>query len=687
MTTDDHLPDKDYEKNPKSTIIIEDVDYEALEQLYLHRGLTFQDAHGGQRRSFEHVPFQGSTVNVDDKYNMQGRFAFDMDELPIHPKHEDHRPDRESRLSKFGVFPEKSPVEDSVNEGQLLLFSRRDRSAANLNKADDDEDAPAPEDSDSHYATNLSPELKAEPSRKRKREQPDENDPPVTPSTSISQLESQAGSPQLKLNEPLADFLEPLVLERTKDNADYAPRVHGHPKPSFTGRGQTFLEVARLIAYQAVSGLLQSINRGIDPVGERLPHGSLDNTMTHLLSTLFPKNKRCSLKEYVSVGVKTPPSVSREQVLLNQRSLKPTHISAGPIGTGRSIFKLDSPYTHVRRNGVPTELSASALSFWEELSLGPSHETKDIDVFCICPKNEYIEEGVMAFLNMIKGAYQSCNLGSHDHGLSLADFGKRIVTAPMDANKPDNFLQNIAATCESLGTKLPELGSQSITTVVYIINPFKDQQYLPSLCDALLRLPNSYGAALEKRRLERRNEFVMQIVPLDMVWSPDFIVMPSPADYRRLAFEVYNKCGSSDSGQNQEPYFMSAPAIRLAKAVPQIIDFKLVSETSASFMQSDNCVHVSYTWNATNEWLAATWTDNIGVLSWSACYCLGKNEITPWQPFYEAAKEILETSLEMFYPPNAPWRLFICKDSPVLTMENDGKYASLLIYMCVAILT
>ncbi|KAF6227881.1 hypothetical protein HO133_007609 [Letharia lupina] len=654
--TDNNRPDKYYEQALESTVNIGDIDYGALEQLNLRHGTTHQDAHGSQRGSFEHVPFQGSTFNFDDKYNMKGRFAFDVDELPTHPKRGD-RPYRENHLSKISFCPEKSPTEDSVNT------------------ADDEEnDSPALEDADFHDVMNLSLELQAESSRKRKREQNDDNDHPVTPSSSVHLAKSLAGSPQNELDEPMLSLSEPNAFEETKDMVDLDPQNHIHSTPSFTGQGQAFVGVAQLIAHQAVSGILQSQTECFGEtnlVGESGPDRSLQNTMTHLLSTFFPANKRCSLKEYVSLGEKNSASVSKEQVILNQRSLKPTHMAGGLTATGQSIFKLDSPYTRVRRNGVSIEISASALSFWEELSLGPSHETKDIDVFCVCPKNKYIAEGIMAFLNMIKGTYQSCNLGSHDLGASLADNSKRVLTVPMDARKPDNFLQNIAVTCEGLGAKLPELGLQSGTTVIYIINPFNDQQYLPGLCDALLRVPSAYSAALEKRRLERHNNLVMQIVPLDLVWSQERMVVPSPAVYRKLAFEVYNNCGSSESDHNRESYFMGTPAIRLAKAVPKTIDFKLGSESSALFLQSDNCVHVSYTWDASNEWLAAWWTDNLGVLSWRACYCLGKNEETPWKPFYESFKEILETSFEMLHPPNAPWRLFICKDSPIAKMEID----------------
>ena len=511
----------------------------------------------------------------------------------------------------------------------------------------------------------------------------------MTPSSSLHLAESQAGSPQNESTEHVSVKSESNAVGQTKDTANLEPRFHGHSRPSFTGRGQAFVEVAQLIAHQAVSGFLQSrieVAEGIELMGDGIPDRPLQDTITRLLSTIFPATKRCALKEYVSLGEKNPASGSREQVILNQRSLKPTYPAGGLAGTGQSIFKLDCPYVRVRRNGISTEISASALAFWEELSLGPSHETKDIDVFCVCPRNEFIEAGAIDFLNMIKGAYQSCNLGSHDLGPSLADYSKRVVTVPMVASEPEILLQDIATTCEGLGSKLLELGLHNGTTVVYIVNPFKDQQYLPALCEVLLRLPNSYRAAREKRRLETQNDFVMQLVPLDLVWSSEGLVVPSPSDYRRLAFEVYNNCSSSDKGHNRESYFMSAPAIRLAKAVPKTIDFKLGSESSAPWMQSDNCVHVSYTWDATNEWLVAVWTDNLGVLSWSASYCLGTNEDTPWKPFSETVKEILETTFEMLHPPHAPWRLIICKDTSMFRTEADGKYSSLL-HIRVATLT
>ena len=571
-----------------------------------------------------------------------------------------------------------------------FLLIRRIELSLTFETADEDEATLTSEESDLHDTMDLSLGSQAESSRKRKREQIDENDHLETPTASFPPVKSSAGSPQTRLDERVSDHSEPKALGQTKGTLDLEARSHGSSVPTFTGRGKALVEVAQMIANQAVAGLLES---RIDPsddansFGKSIPDSSLQTTTTQVLSALFPTKKRCSLKEYASLGEKTQADLSREQALLNQRHFRPPHLAGVPTGTGQSIFKLESPYTRIRRNGISTELSASALAFWEELSLGPAYDPKDIDAFCVCPRSKCVEEGAMAFLNMIKGAYQSCNLGSHDIGASSSNARERIVTVSIDATKPDNFLHDLATTCEELGAKLPDLGLRSGTTVIYIINPFIKHQYLPRLCDALLRLPSSYFAALERRRPEKPNHFAMQVIPLDLVWSPEYIVVPSPAEYRRLAFEVYNQCDSSESGQSRESDFMKTPAIRLAKAVPKTIDFKLGSETSVPLMQSDNCVHVSYTWDNTGAWLAAIWTDNLGVLSWRACYRLGKDKEKQWKPFYEVVKEILETSFEMLYPPNASWQLFVCKDSPMIKPENEGNYSSHCPHLYVATLT
>ena len=121
------MSDKGYDKT-LSTLKIEDVDYGALERLNLQHKMVPPDVHGGQRGSFEHVPIQTSGFNLDDKYNMQGRFAFDVDELPVQFKDRERRPYDENHLLQLSLYTE-SPREDSVNTCQLYLnnFPKRSR--------------------------------------------------------------------------------------------------------------------------------------------------------------------------------------------------------------------------------------------------------------------------------------------------------------------------------------------------------------------------------------------------------------------------------------------------------------------------------------------------------------------------------------------------------------------------------
>ena len=114
--TNDDLLDNVSEKFPGSAVGIENVDYDALKRLNLRHGPTIEDADGGQRGSFEHVSFQKSTIDFDDKYSMRGRFAFDVDELPI-PQNGDRRSHTENHLGMMRVHPEESSVEDSVDTG------------------------------------------------------------------------------------------------------------------------------------------------------------------------------------------------------------------------------------------------------------------------------------------------------------------------------------------------------------------------------------------------------------------------------------------------------------------------------------------------------------------------------------------------------------------------------------------
>ena len=115
-TADNDLLDKDPNIFHGSAVSTQDVDYEAIKRLNLHLGAPSQDAGRGHQGSFEHVPFQKYAFSLDHKYNMQGRFAFNVDELPI-TKDRDRGPYPEDHLDKLSVCLEESPLEDSVDTG------------------------------------------------------------------------------------------------------------------------------------------------------------------------------------------------------------------------------------------------------------------------------------------------------------------------------------------------------------------------------------------------------------------------------------------------------------------------------------------------------------------------------------------------------------------------------------------
>lgn len=226
-----------------------------------------------------------------------------------------------------------------------------------------------------------------------------------------------------------------------------------------------------------------------------------------------------------------------------------------------------------------------------------------------------------------------------------------------------------------IGQDLAKLKAQQSNTVIYMINLFGSQNFMPYLCASFLKLFKSYAALVEHNKLENPNDIVLQIVPGDLVASPKAITLPSPEAYRRLALEVYNRCGPdpcSDTVENLR--FSCAPSIQLARPIPKSISLKLSPEPSVGFLQADMFFHVAYSWHPGQQWLTASWTDNQGELQWNAPYCVGaiENE-NPWPILSAVFTEIWETTLELFGHSDSPWRLFIVKDSPMHEKELEGE--------------
>lgn len=445
------------------------------------------------------------------------------------------------------------------------------------------------------------------------------------------------------------------------------------------GKDASFIHVAQMVAHQAISGtdtlrastICSPQIDSLDTTGMRQ---HFEKALACVSSRWGKISKQCTLKDFVNLDDHDALNVLRDRYPSQHNPPRPLYPRKAHPLIDQAVFKLEAPYTCVQRTGTPIDIAATALRFWEELSLAPSCGHKNVVAFCVCPL-ESVQEQVLTFLKMMEGAYQSCNLGLHDLGELERSSG--LFPAPMGKGGPGDPFPGFYLACEGVGSTLSRLNLRGGNTVIYMVNPFPNGQHRPTLCTGFLKLFDAYLATTKQNNLDKPNDLVLQIVPSDLMYSTNALPMPSPSDYRRLAFEVYDRCGPNDNAEHKQtlPY-VCAPSIRLAKAIPKTIDFRLTPENSALSLQSDNCLHIAYAWSPGEDWLTASWTDNLGVLSWIACYCLGKGKDNPWPMISDIVSEIWETTLDMLQPRGRPWHLFIGKSSAVLKKELVSKCAS-----------
>lgn len=424
---------------------------------------------------------------------------------------------------------------------------------------------------------------------------------------------------------------------------------------AYVSTERSFIQVAQLVADQIISSTrLLRISSTNSYTGLELERPSSDwkeyhaDTMPHGVAGVFPSQQQCTLDSYAN---------------LDRGADRPFE-----------SFNLFTPHTTIQRMGKPMDMLASALPFWEELSLNPFSGSKHICTCSIFPDRTYLRSAIFNFMEMMRGAYQPCNLGVHNVGISEDLASDGLVVVKTSAQHLGEYLRDLNDFCESFGTELAK-HIRGENTVVYLFDPFNTEDSLPGLCAAFLKLFEAYRSALTTAN--STNDLVLQVVPLDFVFSPDRLVFPSLRDYRQLALEVYDRCSPKEAGDQGCLPYIGAPAVRLAKIIPRKIDFRLSADSSSAPLYHDRCIHVAYSWTPGEIWLTASWTDNQGVLQWNAPYWLGIDDVNPTQPFYLAAKEMWEVTKMMLNPLNSSWRVFIVKDEPLTLEEMEGQCPSL----------
>ena len=323
-----------------------------------------------------------------------------------------------------------------------------------------------------------------------------------------------------------------------------------------------------------------------------------------------------------------------------------------------NILRIETLYSSVQRNAAQMDILHSALPFWEEFGLGPVSGPKNINAICVYPDQESLCDPVTTFLHEMGSAYQACNLGEHSLEESLPNYPKGHLRV---ACKSSGFVydwRESARALQMLGKYLVSLRRQNVNTVVYFLEPNNNEEAVPYLCQSFLYFFEAYRRNMV---YGEGNELVLQIVPLRLLCDADTFSIPAEARYKRLAFEVYDRCAPAQKkGSDRNPPYVSASAINLCRPLPRSLDLRLGSAVQGIVPAGGNCLHLAYCWQGGGEqWLTASWTDNFGTRQWNAAYWIGPDD--PENLFSAVVAEMWETSLELMRSLRSSLRLQVAR--------------------------
>ncbi|KAL8825132.1 MAG: hypothetical protein Q9170_007916 [Blastenia crenularia] len=442
-------------------------------------------------------------------------------------------------------------------------------------------------------------------------------------------------------------------------------------KYTFFGMDQNFIEVAQVVANQKVlqNGPLEISYNGRTQWDDLYPPNtsiSSADMMEGIISDSFPSALNCTLKAFSELEACPPasdPSKTEAAMKDVERRRQATTQSRDEKSRTDPVRKMQAPYLSVRRGEDAMDMASPALYFWEELGLAPIQQGKDILAFCIYPEHDSIRDAASTFLATMENSYQSCRLGRHQcaSGLPIHDDG--LVPVPTSSAQPDAVFASLAEACARLGLDIAHMEASEVSYVIYMVNPFNDEAALAYLSALFLRLCYAHDYAVKDSETASTKHLVLQIVPISFLADCDFLTIPPPKAYTKLAFEVYSRCGLTT--------FISNSAIRLAKPIPKTINFRLTPQPPDNLLSTDSCIHLAYSWNIDQQWFGCAWTDNLGSLQWNAVYCLQEPDPDYWAAFSETVKEVLATTKEMLQPSNQPWKLYVVKDGELHQRELE----------------
>ncbi|KAL2068858.1 hypothetical protein VTL71DRAFT_15196 [Oculimacula yallundae] len=612
---------------------------------------------------FKQIQFEDSLRSVNEKYGSHGQYNFS-------DKKKLQATGNTSGLPKTQYLTSRRKTHDGVQDmgniarmlGQKALDSQSDPVEDPMDYLmTSDGGSPVSEQDDSSHTTDEAMAV-SRFGLKRKWEGAEEDDIASTFDALAMEFEQSVGTPQSMSGSQL-----PLL---DADPADWALTSYfTSPEPDVEPNTLSDLEriaTAQILADQAVSGTIRL--PGPNP-GDACV--SFDRTSaTKLLINKLAKAATACLRDGINCSMRNYLDIQGIPVLSQALRLPPR-----PTPNPRSSSSLDTrpnnpflivpPQIEVRRSESKLSILPSSVPFWENLGLGPSKGTKDIDAVCVYPNFEGVAANASTFLDQMRSVYESSRFGSHDK-VESEEILNGLLPFSIDRTSQNKMyhLTILKETVARLSRTLSSLAAGERNYVIYFVYPVDNSVLLVHICSAFQHLFNLYRKALSERRASTANELVLQLIPLDFIASSTSLAVPAPSKYFQLSMEVYDRCIDFTSTS-------SSPAIMLEQPLPRTIDFKLNSNPSASLLQENTCLHVAYAQSIDDRWITAAWTDNRGTRQMTASYCLGRKNEPISTTFTEVANEIWETTLQVVSSHKIHWRIIIARVGVMDSSEID----------------
>ncbi|KAL8840392.1 MAG: hypothetical protein Q9176_003885 [Flavoplaca citrina] len=603
------------------------------------------------------------------KYGHAGKYATSSPEAHDGTRPGEDRQANNQAIPSLGLLRERS--QDSSQES--------DFSGSDLQSLTDSDDAADWSATARAVHVDMNSATSKDATRKRKREPSTGSNAPATPTSvpaSQAGLDSSSnldwcmdnGYFDSNVSIDISAFIEDDEIEH-----DYV----------YYGNDQEFIGIAQLVADQAIQNTDSSrILSGFMEEKGCWPPQVLHNASElppDIISRTFPEIQHCDLKSLFQL----------DPTIANRGSQQTTLQAPGITGRNEVFYETRLPYLIVRRGQDTMDIAPPALYFWQELSLAPSQQSRDVEALCIYPENPAIRVAASTFLTTLQHSYQGCKLGLHQPCTGHEKAQEGLLPVSITSTNPEIVADSFVEACETLGKDsdndcatvadiylsgmgIPLKEADCTNIVVYFVDPFDNDSSHPYICAAFQKLQDAYALSAQKAGLGPSRAMALQIVPLSFLASEDCLAIPPPKAYTKLAFEVYSRCKSGPSSDGTMPGpFTSGSAIRLAKLIPKTVSFQLSSQPMGSLLSPDTCLHLAYSWDIDQQWLSCAWMDNLGATQWNAVYCLGDPNPDYWAAFAETVKEVLDTTRQLLQLTSMPWRLYVVKDTYFHCRELD----------------